>query len=359
MNTTAHSEVMSGLVYSVDLAKNVFQVHTFDRHGQCIARQRVSRRKFAAKFTSPHCKRGVIVMEACGSSHYWGRRFTELGYRTHLVPPQFVAKQRIGNKNDGNDADTIYAVYKDKRVRPVPVKTLEQQDLQARHRFRERLIHQRTQCINQIRGLLAERGLVDKGGRAGLDALLLRLNQDDHAQVTDDLRYTVAVMAEQLQQLDEHIRTSEKGLQQAEKASVPSQLIRSVHGVGLITATAVAAEYGMDLRRFRDSRQFAANIGITPGEHSSGEKQRPGHITKRGNPYLRKLLVQGAQTIANNCHRHDDPLSLLAQRLFAANKPRSTVIVALANRMARTIYAVIKHREPYRTSSHPQIADAA
>lgn len=359
MKFTDNNPMAAAPVYAVDLAKNVFQVHTFGPHGERGHRQRLSRRKFAEKFTHPQTPRGTLVMEACGSSNYWGRRLAELGYRIHLVPPQFVAQRRIGNKNDGNDADTIYAVYTDRRVKPVPLKTLAQQDLTALHRIRERLVNQRTQCRNQVRGLLAERGVVEKPGDAGFKALLLRLNQADEAQVSDALRYALATVVEQIDQLQAHIRRIEDQLKAAHKASPASQLLATAFGVGLITATACAAEYGPSVARFADSRQFAASIGITPGEHSSGEKHRRGAITQRGNPYLRKLLVQGANVVVNLCNRRDDALCLLARRLFAAHKRRQTVIVAIANRMARIIYAILKHREPYRPQGRPLAAQAA
>lgn len=337
----------SGLVYSIDLAKSVFQVHTFGPHGERMARERLSRAKLAAKFSNPHTPRGTVVMEACGSSNYWGRWLAARGYGIHLVPPQFVAQRRIGNKNDGNDADTIHAVYGDPRVKPVPVKTVEQQDLAALHRMRERLVKQRTQCSNQIRGLLAERGVVERTGTGGLARLLQRLNQEALPQVTDTLRYAIATIVEQIDELNQHIKRIEAQLKASQRASVPSQQLRTIFGVGLITATACAAEYGSSVARFSDSRQFAASIGITTREHSSGEKRRQGAITKRGNPYLRRLLVQDANTIVNQCNRREDALCLLARRLFAAHKTRSVVIVAVANHLARIIYAVLKHRTPY------------
>lgn len=358
MHPTSRSQ-QSGWVYSVDLAKRVFQVHTFGPHGERMARERWSREKFAAKFSNPHTLRGTVVMEACRSSNYWGRWLAERGYRVHLVPPQFVAKRRIGNKNDGNDADTIYAVYGDPRVKPVPVKTVEQQDLAALHRMRERLVKQRTQCSNQIRGLLAERGVVEKTGAGGLASLLRRVNQEDLPQVTDTLRYAIATMVEQIDQLKQHITRIEVQLKAAQRASVPSRQLRTIFGVGLITATACAAEYGSSVARFSDSRQFAASIGITTREHSSGEKRRQGTITKRGNPYLRKLLIQGANTIVNQCQRRDDALCLLARRLFTAHKTRSVVVVAVANHLARIIYAVLKHRAPYCPQGRRALPQAA
>lgn len=358
MNTNAPSHRLTDRVYAVDLAKNVFQVHIFGPHGDRIGRHRLSRRKFAEKFSNPHTPRSMVVMEACGSSNYWARRLKELDYHTHLVPPQFVAQRRMGNKNDGNDADTIYAVSTDRRVKPVPVKTLYQQDLLALHRVRERLVKQQTQCRNQVRSLLAERGLVAKAGAAGFQELMEQLNQKDAPQVSDSLRYLVATLLEEIEQRRTRLRQIQHQLKGASKQSAICQLLASVPGIGLMTSTALDAEHGNGVARFSDCRQFAASIGLNPGEHSSGEKCRPGPITKRGNHYLRRLLVQGAQNVVNYCHRREDALHQKARRMLEAGKPRNKVVVAIANRLARIAYAVIKHRMPYCASGNRSAAAA-
>lgn len=166
-------------------------------------------------------------------------------------------------------------------------------------------------------------------------------------------------VVEQIYQLKQHIMRIEAQLKASQRASVASQQLRTIFGVGLITATACAAEYCSSVARFSDSRQFAASIGITPREHASGEKRRQGRITKRGNPYLRKLLVQDANTIVNRCQRREDALCRLARRLFAAHKTRSAVIVAVANHLARMIYAVLKHRTPYCPQGRDALPQAA
>lgn len=359
MNSTVQRSSLSDTVYAVDLAKNVFEVHTFGPHGACRKVERLSRKKFVAKFTNPNTERGVVVMEACASSHHWGRQLSSRGYWTQLVPPQFVAQRRVGNKNDGNDADTIYAVYRDPRIRPVPVKTLAQQDLAALHRTRELLVAQRTQCINQIRGLLAERGVVERAGTGGFQALMKRINQEDLPEVTTSLQHQVALIHAHVGEIDAHLKVLECELDSAYQGSVVAQRVHTIFGVGLITATACAAEYGGGVDRFHDSREFAANIGTTPRERSSGEKRHRGAITKRGNCYLRKLLVQCANIILNYRNRHEDPLCQLARRLLGAGKRRSVVVVAIANRLARTIYAVIKHGDAYRMGEQPACGCAA
>lgn len=353
MNRTA---ITTDRVYCVDLAKNKFEVHVFSPTAERLQQRTLSRAKFDAFFADPAKAGGLVVMEACGSSHHWSRRLQARGYRTKLVPAQFVAKQRLGNKNDGNDADAIFAVHRDPRVRPVPVKSLEQQDLCAQHRVRELLVNQRTQYINQARGLLAERGCVAARGDAGFAALLDRVVSRPAEEITPTLVDLIGLIAEQIRGVTAQIAVIEARLRSALDASPVAQRIDSVFGVGGITATAFAGEFGNSVERFADARQFAASLGGTPSEHSSGEKRRLGAITKRGNPYLRKLLVQCAQSVLTASARRDDAICVLARRLLEQGKRRNTVIVAVANRLARIIYAVIKHRTGYHPSGGAQPA---
>lgn len=345
MNRTAD---FADRVYCVDLAKNKFQVHTYSAAGERLAARTLSRGKFDEFFADPKHVGALVVMEACASSQYWARRLLERGYQVKLVPAQFVAKQRYGNKTDGNDADAIFAVHRDPRVRPVPVKSLEQQDLCAMHRARELLSKQRTACINHVRGLLAERGCVAARGDAAFKGLLAQVLGDPPAEVTDGLVITIARMAEQLQVLQAQLDAFDAHLKRVHAQSPMAQRLDGIFGVGHITATAFVGEYGHNVARFADARQFAANIGITPSEHSSGEKRRLGAITKRGNPYLRKLLVQCAQAVVNAADRRDDAICRFAQRLRAQGKHRNSVIIAVANRLARIIYALIKHQGEYQ-----------
>lgn len=343
-------------IYCVDLAKNKFQMHVFAGSGQRLQRCTLSRAKFDQFFADPKCRPGMVVMEACASSNYWSRRLQRRGFQTRLVPPQFVAKQRMGNKNDGNDADGIFAVHCDPRVRSVPIKSLEQQDLNALHRWRELVVGQRTQLLNQARSLLAERGCIAAKGRRSFDELLVQVQQAGVTEeVTDQTLALIGLISEQIRGFDKQLVLINDTLEATVASSPVAQLLDTIHGVGAITATAFAAEYDGKVDRFADARQFAAGIGVTPKEDSSGERRRLGGITKRGNPYLRRLLVQGAQSVVNACQRRDDAISLLARRLLE-RKSRNTVIVAVANRLARIIYAVMKHREPYL--AHPNVRQA-
>lgn len=341
-------------VYCVDLAKNKFQVHGFSSSGDRQQRLTLSRSQLDRLFSNSPSSDCLVVMEACASSNYWCRRLQSLGYRVKRVPAQFVNKQRIGNKNDGNDADAIFAVHQDQRVRPVPVKTVQQQDLCAQHRLRELLVSQRTQLLNQARSLLAERGQVAPQGRSALEALIrLRCQAKPDQEVTADLIELLEQITNQVDTIDTQIQNIEARLKAARKESALVQLVQSIHGVGLITATAVVAEYGANMSQFADARQFAASLGLTPSEHSSGQQRRLGGISRRGNPYLRTLLVQGAQSVLNHCGRREDAISQVAQQLLE-RKRRTVAVIAIANRMARIIYAVIKNNTPYR--AQPQQA---
>lgn len=350
MNTNASASGIAP-IYAVDLAKNVFQVHVFTAYGERLKQCRWKRAKYNDFFTHAHTRRGLVVMEACASAHYWGRRLVALGYQVKLVPARFVAQHRIGNKNDGRDADAIFVTHRDRRVQAVPVKSLGQQDECAWHRVRERLVDQRTAIVNQLRGLLAERGVVAAKGSAGVGVLLNGLPAD-HAEVTASMRTLIALLREQYTQVNESIDQVERQLALHLATSPVAQHLVSIFGVGLITATAFAAETGGRVERYADARQFAASFGLSPREHSSGDTRRLGPITKHGNGYLRRLLVQCAQTVVNHRNRRDDPLARLARRLLAQHKRRNVVIVAVANHLARIIYALIKHRCDYRTDGH-------
>jgi transposase len=345
-------------VHCVDLAKQKFQVHTFSRSGERLSARTLSRAKFDAAFSSLRADGALVVMEACASSHYWGRELTRRGFRVKLVPAQFVAKQRIGSKTDGNDADAIYAVHCDPRVRPVPVKSLAQQDLCAEHRLRDLLVAQRTAFVNQLRSQLVERGVVAPRGWQGLRQLLSVLEVPPEGEITPALLRVIEQQVKQIEFLNEQIQQVELRLAEFARNDPSVRNLLSIHGVGLITATALVALFGRDLQRFSSARQFAASLGVAPREHSSGQTRRLGAITKRGDPYLRTLLVQCAQSVVRVCQRRRDPISQLAQRLLQRRK-RNTVVVAIANRLARIAYAVIKHGEPYRAGARDGIATAA
>ncbi len=352
-------------VYTVDLAKEHFHLNVYSAHGELLSSKGLSRQQFEKRVSDPQRARGMWVMEACAGAHGWGRKLLALGDQVKLVPPQFVAKQRIGNKNDCNDAAAIFAVHLDARVHPVPVKGEVPQGQLAIHGARQLLKASRTKISNHLRSLLAEHLYVTAKGARALKKLVSELSEiESAAQLNVDVQVVLASLQTMLKSIDEQLALlDDKVKRQVTQSPIAMSLIEAP-GIGPITASAMAAEYAGGVARFSDSRQFAANLGLTPGEHSSGGKTRMGGITKRGNAYLRQLLVQGAQGIVTsacpkpnskrglaqevnpNAIKQDD-LHVFARDLHA-RKPRHVVVIAVANRMARMVYAMLKSKAAYR-----------
>lgn len=354
MNATAESSRVQTPVYCIDLANTVFQVHRFTTHGRRLARQRLNRAKFKAFVADPHRVRGIVVMEACGGSNHWGRLFQAQGDTVKLVPPQFVAKRRHGNKTDGNDADTIFAVHQDVRVRPVPVKTLAQQDTLARHRLRDLLRRQRNQLICHLRSVLQERGHIERKGDGGLAALVRRLGAGELDGVSPDVTRQLLEVWEQIDGLTKQLAAIDKALEVQGRQDPAARRLTTIFGIGPVTATAVVATHGDKAGRYASAAQFAASMGTTPLEDSSGERRRLGSITRRGDAYLRWLLCQCSQSVIQHADRRDDAVSRLVLRLKAAGKHHNTIVVAVANRLARIIYAMLRDGAEY----HQAPADA-
>ncbi len=358
MNRTAITRCTE---FCVDLAHQKFQVHGFSSAGEELFRATWTRAQFDRAFDPDvsidrkgkalaRARPGTrVVMEACGTSHYWGRRLRARGYRPKLVPPQFVAKLRVGNKNDGNDAASIHQVDRDVRVHAVPVKTVAQQDLGAVHTVRELLVKQRTQCVNQLRGLLAERGYLERRGSGGLTALLRHIQSNPLSdEITASLLELLGLLGERIKLLDQQLATLDRQLAEVARTLPAARRLDEAFGIGFVTATAILAEFGDNVKRFGDARRFAAALGLTPSEHSSGSKRRLGAITRRGNGYLRKLLVQCANVILNRSAGNDSDLCRLAQRLAGRHKPRNLIVIALANRLARMTFALLRDGSSYR-----------
>jgi transposase len=330
----------------VDLAKNVFQIHGVDRHEKPIWRQRLSRDRWlqtVLEKIEPGCE---IGMESCGGAHHWARQLQARGYRVKLIAPQFVKPYVKSNKNDANDAEAICEAMSRPSMRFVSVKTVEQQDIQATHRIRAGLIEQRTAKGNQIRGLVSEYGLVApkellalrraipcwlEDGDNGLTARFRRLLDG----VWSDLRALDARVAE----LDNEIAA----IAQSEPAAIRLQQLR---GVGPITATALVATIG-DASQFANGRQLAASLGLTPRQHSSGGKDRLLGISKRGDSYLRTLLVHGARSTLRTAKSKEDRLSQWVVRL-AERSHHNVAAIALANKTARMAWAMLRHDTDYQ-----------
>ena len=352
-------------VYCVDLAKEYFHVNCYSASGELLSSSGLRRAQFHKLVADPQRARAMWVMEACGGAHQWGRQLMAQGDHVKLVPPQFVAKQRVGNKNDSNDAEAIFAVHLDTRVHPVPIKSEGQQGQLAVHAARQQLVKSRTAMSNHLRSVLTEHGHVTSKGAASLHALVDQVSTIEVAAQWDrNVQAVIVSLRAMLKTLEEQIEILDQQIKQQVAASPQAKRLMEAPGIGPITASAVAAEHAGGVQRFADARQFAASIGLTPGEHSSGGKTRLGAVTKRGNAYLRKLLVQGAHNLVTSaCPKLNSKRAIQQQlepetakrddlHVFARNlrarKPRHVVVIAVANRMARMLYAMLKSGCGYR-----------
>ena len=329
----------------IDLAKNLFQVCGVDEDlGVCFNRQ--IRRSQLPTFIAQY-PRVVIAMEACSGSNAWARTFQQAGHDVRLIPPQHVKPFVKGNKTDRNDALAICEAAVRPGVCCVSPRTLAQTDCLINHKARQRRVQARTQLCNQIRGFLNEYGLVVPQGRGALAAALPRLLEDSDNQLTAMARQTLADLWEEWQMLEARIVQIERRLEDAAGQHQTVQRLRQVHGVGKLISTAAWAVLG-DGRAFRSGRHFAANLGLVPREMSSGGRQKLGGITKRGNRYLRFLLVQSGHTILRYASHHPhDHLSRWALAL-SQRRGHQVAAVAVANKLARILWAMVVHQRDYR-----------
>lgn len=338
---------MSVKVIGLDIAKNVFQVHGADSSGKAVLRKRLSRGQVAEFFAnlSP-CR---VAMEATRGAHYWTRVIGVFGHEVKLITPQFVKPYVKGQKNDAQDAAAICEAASRPEMRFVPQKSIEQQDLQALHRIRSRLIGNRTQLGNQIRGLLAEYGIILPLHLSQIRMQLPALTSEPHSLMTGTGQELFALLYEEFQVLDERIAKIDQRIQRAFREHEPCQRIAEVEGVGPVIATAIVAAIA-DGRAFRNGRQFAAWLGLVPRQHSSGDKQRLLGISKRGDPYLRMLLIHGARSVVFRCGVKADSRS----RWIAEKKATLGVTkacVAVANKNARIIWALLAKNQPYHRAA--------
>ena len=331
----------------IDLAKRVFQVHGVDRHGKLVLRKRLTRSELVPFMANlPPCRVG---MEVCGGANYWSRRFRFLGHEVRLMSPQFVKPYVKTNKNDYNDAEAICEAVSRPTMRYVVPKTIDQQDLQSLHRVRQRLIQGRTALVNQIRGLLAEYGLVVPKHIGQLRRQLPILLADTSNELTLLGRETFAQLHEDLVASDTRIHQVETRLRQICSASERCQRLVQLEGIGPLIATAMVAAVG-DPTAFKNGRQLAAWLGLVPRQDSSGDRQVLLGISKRGDRYLRTLLIHGARAVVWRAGAKTD-----ARSQWIANKRlhrgMNRTCVAVANKNARIIWALLAKGEDYRKAA--------
>jgi len=328
----------------LDLAKNVFQVHAISRTGEVLVRRALRRAQVIPFFSKlPPC---LIGMEACSTSHHWARALVGLGPEVRLMPPAYVKPYVKRGKTDAADAEAICEAVTRPTMRFVPIKAVEQQAALALHRTRDLLVRQRTQIVNMIRGLLAEFGVNIPKGITHALAFVRRAVAGDAHESPALATKVIRALAEQAIEVQDRIRQLERDLLAWYRANELARRIATVPGVGLLGATALAATV-TDPTQFRSGRQFAAWLGLTPLNNSSGGKERLGCISKMGDQYLRRLLVTGMTSLVRRNKHHPSAADPRINALLA-RKPVRLVTVALANRAARAIWAIMVRGETYR-----------
>lgn len=326
----------------LDLAKNVFQVHGVDAAGAVVLRRQLRRgqvEKFFAQLAPTQ-----VGLEACGSAHHWARLIGGYGHEVRLMPPGYVKAYVKRNKNDGRDAEAICEALSRPTMRFVPVKSVAQQTILAVHTTRSLLVRQRTMLGNALRGMLSEVGVVAAQGLKGLRELLARLAQPSEA-IPEPMRGALLVLARQWQALDEAERALERQIKQAAAADRDARRLMEVPSVGPIIASMVLAKVA-DPRAFRSGRGFAAWIGLTGRDRGTGGKPRPGPISKQGDRILRALLICGASAYLRQARRRGVTDPWLRELL--ARRPYKVVLVALAAKTARIVWAMLASGEHYR-----------
>lgn len=329
----------------VDIAKSVFHVHAVDRHSHCQWQVKVKRSEWLDAM-SEHLAPGADVgMEACASAHHWARELQKRGFLVKLIAAQFVKPYVKSNKNDRADAEAICEAMSRPGMRFVTVKSVAQQDIQAAHRIREELVSHRTAKGNQIRGLVGEYGIVAPVGIHQLRRALPDWLEDAENGLTDAFRTLLAGLAEDLRTLDDRIDHLDERIAQGVKTDPVARRLLELRGVGPLTASALAGALG-DGKAFSKGRDFAASIGLVPRQHSTGGKERLLGISKRGDSYLRKLLVHGARAVLRHSANRDDGLSQWLNELSARKHP-NVATVALANKTARVAWAIVHNDTDY------------
>ncbi|WP_363351899.1 IS110 family transposase [Methylocystis echinoides] len=326
----------------VDLAKNYFQVHALSAEGEPAVKRKLTRSKMREFFANTDPSQ--IGMEACGSAHYWARELAAMGHKVVLIAPSYTKPYVKRGKNDAVDAEAICEAMSRPDMRFVPIKSAEQQAALALHKARELLVKQQTMSVNALRGHLAEFGVVVAKGVGRVEELLA---EAEDTSLPAALKATVKVLAQTLDGIEKAINALDKEIAGLHSQSETSRLLDGVPGIGKLIASMITASVP-DPGAFKSARDFAAWLGLTPRQNSSGGKQTLGGITKQGNRHMRKLLVLSATSLLRRAGQHKGGLAewIVALRL---KKPARLVTVALANKLARTIWAIMKTGECFRT----------
>ncbi len=328
----------------LDIAKSIFHLCAVNKMGKVVKKKQLKRRQLLSYFVQlENC---VVAMEACGSANYWAREIQALGHEVKLIAPQYVKPYVKGNKNDYNDAEAIAEAAQRPTMRFVPVKSVEQQDVQNLHRQRERIKKARTALVNQVRGLLAEYGIIIHKGVSAVRKGLPDILEDAENGLTMRSRELFADLYEELRLLDERFKESEKQIETNNRGNEVCQRLDEILGIGPLIASAAYAAAG-DGKDFVNGRHFSAWIGLVPGQHTTGGKPTLLGISKRGNAYLRTLFIHGARSVLQHSANKTDRFSLWAQALLE-RRGHNKACVAVANKMARMAWVIMARGETYR-----------
>jgi transposase len=331
----------------VDLAKRVIQVHAVDAQGKVLVSRALARDKFVA-WCAQLPAGCIVAMETSSSAHHWARKLAALGLDARIIAAQLVSpyrRQGASGKNDANDAAAICEAASRPQMHFVPVKSIEQQSMLCVHRLREGVKADRTACINRIRGLLAEFGLVFAQSPRALESVLSEVLEDASNEMNTLARLALQRLQAQWREIDAHLQWCDQRIAAHAKDNPAVKAAATLMGIGPVTASASVATVG-DFKQFRHGAQFGAWIGLVPRQHSSGGKNSLGGITKRGDTYLRSLLIQGAKSAVMTAHKRSDPISLWVTAL-RERAGWQKAAVALANKNARILWAVMTKGEAF------------
>lgn len=329
----------------IDIAKLVFQIHGVNaKSGETVMVKKLARHDMLRFFANKPSM--LIGIEACGGAHYWARELTKLGHTVKLMTPQYVAPYRRGGKNDANDAEAICEAVARPNMRFVAVKSESQQAVLVMHRMRDQLVHERTALMNQIRSYLHEFGIVIAQGRAPLAKIFPIIDEDTQLPLL--LRQSITELADRLADLERRIQTLDQRISAWSKQDNAAKALLTLCGVGPVTASAAVATAG-NVSVFKNGREFAAWLGLVPKQNSSGGKSKLGAITKRGDRYLRTLLVQGARVVMIAAQKakltqKDNPMFDWIYKLLE-RRPSNVVAVAIAAKQARMLWAIMKKQQ--------------
>ena len=333
-------------VSAIDIAKAVFEVAVSIEPGRVSERRTLPRSKFLSFFSNrPHM---TIVMEACGSSHYWARALRELGHEVVLLPPSLVRPYVQRNKTNATDAKGILEAFRNEDIHPVPIKSMDQHTLVSLHKARAAWIRARTARINNVRGLLRELGVFIRTGAKNVVPAVREYIGDDTSDCPQPLRRLFDSMCDDIRATEEHIKRVTKEIEALARVNPLIAQLQSIPGIGMLTATALVAFVG-DVHRFKNARRFGSYLGLTPKERSTGTKRRLGRISKEGNKYLRHLLIHGARSMlrAATTKAHPDRFQAWALSKAAARGPHKAA-AAVANKLARIAWALWRRGTVYQ-----------